>query len=160
FLAMPIGASSFAEALELCVAVRDALAARLSARGLTTLKADEGGFGPPLESADAALALIVEAVETTGLVPGRDVAFACDVAASQLFDGETGTYRMRSESRPLAAGDLLGLLDELVRRYPIVSLEDPVAEDDWDGWRQATDLLGGRLQLIGDDLFVTNRERL
>jgi enolase len=159
FLA-PVGASTFAEALERCVAVRDALGGRLSARGLTTLKADEGGFGPPLESADAALTLIVEAVNAAGLVPGRDVAIACDVAASQLYDGDTGTYRVRSESGPLAAGDLLALLDELVRRCPIVSLEDPVAEDNWDGWRLVTDLLGARVQLIGDDLFVTNRERL
>jgi enolase len=160
FLAIPVGASTFAEALERCVAVRDALGGRLSARGLTTLKGDEGGFGPPLESADAALTLIVEAVEAAGLAPGRDVAIACDVAASQLYDGETGTYSVRSESGPLAAGDLLALLDELVRRYPIVSLEDPVAEDDWDGWRLVTGSLGARVQLIGDDLFVTNRERL
>jgi enolase len=160
FLAIPVGASTFAQALELCVAVRDALGERLAARGLTTLKGDEGGFGPPLESADAALAVLAEAVEAAGLELGSDIAFACDVAASQLYDRETDTYRLRSESGPLAAADLLVLLEDLVRRYPIVSLEDPVAEDDWDGWRLATDLLGARVQLIGDDLFVTNGKRL
>jgi enolase len=160
FLAVPLSATTFAEAIEICVAVRDALGVRLAARGLTTLKADEGGFGPPLESADAACAMVVEAVEAAGLIPGRDVALALDVAASQFYDPETGTYRLPSEDGPLAAGDLLALLDELVRRYPVISLEDPLAEDDWEGWRLATELLGARVQLIGDDLFVTNRERL
>jgi enolase len=158
FLAMPISASSFSEALEVCVRVRDSLGDRLAAAGLTTLKADEGGFGPPLAGADAALSLLVEAVATAGLEPGRDVALGLDVAASHFHDAATETYRLGSES--LTVSDLLAHLGELVDRYPIASLEDPVAEDDWDGWREASGLLGGRVQLIGDDLFVTNGERL
>jgi len=158
FLAIPVGASTFAEALELSVAVRDSLGDRLAAHGLTTLKGDEGGFGPPLASADDALAILVEAVDAAGLALGTDVAFASDVAATQLFDPATDRYRVGGEQ--LTSPDLLAVLGDLVRRYPIVSLEDPVAEDDWDGWRLATELLGARVQLIGDDLFVTNGERL
>jgi enolase 1/2/3 len=156
FLAMPVAAASFTDALETCVRVRDALGERIAAAGLTTLKADEGGFGPPLAGADAALALLVDAVEAAGLVPGSDVAIALDVAATHFHDD--GTYRLGGER--LTASELLAQLAELVDRYPIVSLEDPVAEDDWDGWRRATELLGGRVQLVGDDLFVTNRARL
>jgi len=156
FLAIPVAAASFAEALETCVRVRDALGERLAAAGHTTLKADEGGFGPPLATADAAFALLVEAVEGAGLAPEGDVAFALDVAATHFHD--EGIYRPRGER--LTAAELVAQLAELVERYPIVSLEDPVAEDDWDGWRHATELLGGRVQLVGDDLFVTNRARL
>jgi enolase len=156
FLVVPVAAASFAAALETCVRVRDALGERIAAAGLTTLKADEGGFGPPLAGAEAALDLLVEAAEAAGLVPGSDVAFALDVAATHFHD--EGTYRLHGEL--LTAAELLALLTGLVDRYPILSLEDPVAEDDWDGWRQATELLGGRVQLVGDDLFVTNRARL
>jgi len=156
FLAIPVGATSFAEAIETCVRVRDALGARLAASGLTTLKADEGGFGPPLATAGAALDLLLSALEAAGLAPGTDVWFALDVAATHFFDGEA--YTVGGER--ISAGSLLGQLAELVDRYPIASLEDPVAEDDWDGWRRATELFGGRVQLVGDDLFVTNRDRL
>jgi enolase len=156
FLALPVAAPSFGQALEICVRVRDALGERLAAAGLTTLKADEGGFGPPLGGADAALAQLVDAVEAAGLAPGGEVAFALDVAATHFLD--EGGYRLRGER--LTAAELLAELLGLVERYPIVSLEDPVAEDDWDGWRQATELLGARVQLVGDDLFVTNRGRL
>jgi enolase 1/2/3 len=160
FLALPTGAATFADALAVCVSVRDALAERLALAGLTTLKADEGGFGPPLESAAAAFGLLAEAVEAANFVAGRDVSFACDVAASQFFDEETGTYRLRGRAEALTAAELLAELDELVRRYPIVSLEDPLAEDDWDGWRRASELLAARVQLVGDDLFATNGERV
>jgi enolase len=158
FLAMPISASSFSEALEVCVRVRDSLGDRLAAAGLTTLKADEGGFGPPLAGAEAALTLLVEAVAAVGLEPGHDVAFGLDVAATHFHDAATETYRLGGES--LTASELVDHLDELVDRYPIVSLEDPLGEDDWEGWREAGEMLGGRVQLIGDDLFVTNGERL
>jgi enolase len=158
FLVMPIAASSFAEALETCVRARDALGERLAAAGLTTLKADEGGFGPPLADAEAALDLLAEAVAAAGLEPGRDVAFGLDVAATHFHDAATDTYLLGGDS--LTVSELLSHLDGLVDRYPIASLEDPVSEDDWDGWREASELLGRRVQVIGDDLFVTNAERL
>ena len=159
-LAIPLGASSVAEALEMCVAVRDALGGQLLARGLSTLKGDEGGFAPSLPSHEAACSLLVESIAAAGFAPGADVALAWDVAANELYDPDRNAYTLRAEGRVLDAAALVELLDELVQRYPIVSIEDPLAEDDWDGWRLATERLGGRIQLIGDDLFVTNPQRL
>jgi enolase len=160
FMVIPAGATSVDRAIEMCVAVRDALQRLLAGRGLSTLKADEGGFGPRLDSHEDPLALLVAAVDAAGLRPGNDVTVALDVAATHFYDAERGDYALATEGRRLDAAGLLDLLEDLVARYPIVSIEDPVAEDDWDGWQLATERLGGRVQLIGDDLFVTNPHRL
>ncbi|MDX6716998.1 MAG: enolase [Baekduia sp.] len=160
FLIIPAGAPTYGEALHQCVAVYRALGELLARRGLTTLKADEGGYGPPLASHAAALDVLVEAIDRAGLTPGQDVVLALDVAASHLHDADTGTYRLASEGRVCDAAELTGLLEELVDRYPIVSIEDPLAEDDWDGWAHLTARLGGRIQVIGDDLFATNLARV
>jgi enolase len=146
FLAIPLRAESFAGALETLVAVRDQLEVELMARGLSTLKADEGGFGPALDSPDAALELIASAVTGADLAYGEDVAIGLDVAATHL---------------PAAAGpELIERLAALCERHPIVSIEDPLGEDDWEGWRGATARLGGRAQIIGDDLFATSAARV
>lgn len=160
FMIIPVGAGSASRAIEMSVAVRDALHTLLGGRGLSTLKADEGGFGPRLESHEQALALLCDAIEAAGWVAGDDVAIALDVAATHFYDAESGEYALATERRRLDAGGLVELLEDLVARYPIVSIEDPLAEDDWDGWRLATERLGARVQLIGDDLFVTNPHRL
>ncbi|MGZ4275031.1 MAG: phosphopyruvate hydratase, partial [Solirubrobacteraceae bacterium] len=160
FMIIPVGAATVDGAIETCVAVRDALAHLLGDRGLSTLKADEGGFGPRLASHDEALALVAAGIEAAGLRPAQDVAIALDVAATHFHDPERGDYVLATEGRRLDAVGLLDLLEDLVARYPIVSIEDPLAEDDWDGWRLATERLGPRVQLIGDDLFVTNPHRL
>jgi enolase len=160
FMIIPVGAIDVDGAIETCVAVRDALGRLLSDAGLSTLKADEGGFAPAIASHAEALALIVAAVEGAGLAPGEDVALAIDVAASHFHDPRDGAYTLATERRRLDAAELVDLLEELIERYPIVSIEDPLAEDDWDGWELATERLGRRVQLIGDDLFVTNPLRL
>ncbi|MGZ4351870.1 MAG: phosphopyruvate hydratase [Solirubrobacteraceae bacterium] len=160
FMIIPVGAATVDGAIETCVAVRDALAHLLGDRGLSTLKADEGGFGPRLASHDEALALVAAGIEAAGLRPAQDVAIALDVAATHFHDPGRGDYVLATEGRRLDAAGLLDLLEDLVARYPIVSIEDPLAEDDWDGWRLATERLGPRVQLIGDDLFATNPHRL
>jgi enolase len=160
FLVVPLAATSVSRALEMTVAVRDAAAELLRARKLSTLKADEGGFGPPLGDATAALELLVEAISGAGFDPGNDVAIALDVAATHFHDARQGGYRLSGQDAVLDAVQLVELLESLARRFPIVSIEDPLAEDDWDGWSHATERLAGRLQLLGDDLFTTNPQRL
>jgi enolase len=160
FLMIPVAADSFDVAIETCVRVRDSLARLLVDKGLSTLKADEGGFAPKLDRHEDALALIVEAVERAGLTPGREVALALDVAASHFHDAQTDSYTLASEGRRLAPNELVEMLADLVDRYPIASIEDALAEDDWSGWKLATERMGSRVQLIGDDLFVTNLDRL
>lgn len=159
FLVVPVGARSFAEAIEWAWRVRRAAAVIGRERGLpTTLVADEGGLGFPLPSNVSALELLVDAIGRARLRPGDDVAVAIDVAATQF--ASVGGYRLAAEDREL---DAAGLIDELaswVDTYPVVSLEDVLAEDDWDGWRAATQRLGARVQLLGDDLFVTDTARL
>jgi enolase len=129
-------------------------------RGLSTLKADEGGFAPALESNRAALELVVAAIERAGYEPGADVAVAIDVAASHFFDPEHDVYRLDAEELTLDRAGLVDLLDGWVADYPIVSLEDALAEDDWDGWRLLSTRLNSKVQVVGDDLFATNLERL
>ncbi len=160
FMVMPVGAGNAEHAIEMSVTVRDALGRLLVDRDLSTLKADEGGFGPRLDSHEDALALIVAAIEAAGFAPGDEVAITLDVAATHFHDAERGDYALATEGRRVDAAGLVDLLADLVSRYPIVSIEDPLAEDDWDGWEVATERLGGRVQLIGDDLFVTNPHRL
>ncbi|HYG94776.1 MAG TPA: phosphopyruvate hydratase [Nocardioides sp.] len=156
FMVAPIGAPTFREALRTGAEVYHALKSVLKSRGLATGVGDEGGFAPDLESNRAALDLIAEAVDKAGLTLGRDVVLALDVAASEFFEGGSYTFEGAAKS----AEEMTAYYAELVASYPIVSIEDPLDEDDWDGWKAITDQLGVTTQLVGDDLFVTNVERL
>ncbi|HET8663035.1 MAG TPA: phosphopyruvate hydratase [Nocardioides sp.] len=156
FMIAPVGAATFREAVQHGAEVYHALKAVLKKRGLATGVGDEGGFAPDLPSNRDALDLIVEAIGAAGLTPGTDVALALDVAASEFF--EDGSYTFEGQQK--SAADMTAYYGELVSAYPIVSIEDPLNEDDWDGWKTITDELGERTQLVGDDLFVTNVERL
>ncbi len=157
FMIAPIGAATFAEALEMGAGVYHALKSVLKSRGLATGLGDEGGFAPNLESNAAALDLIIEAIEKAGLTPGKDVALALDVAASEFYN-EDGTYSFEGGKK--SAAEMTSYYADLVAKYPLVSIEDPLNEDDWDGWKTITEQLGDKVQLVGDDLFVTNVERL
>jgi len=156
FMIAPIGASTFAEALRYGAETYHALKSVLKERGLATGLGDEGGFAPDLPDNRSALDLIVEAIGETGLSPGRDVALALDVAASGLATEDGYTFEGASKT----AEQLTDYYDELLAAYPIVSLEDPLSEEDWAGWSQLTAVLGGRVQIVGDDIFVTNPERI
>jgi enolase len=156
FMLVPVGAVSYSEALRWGAECFHALRAQLKEGGLSTGAGDEGGFAPDLEGSKAACEALVTAIEAAGLDPGQDVALALDVAASELHDG--ARYRVDGTDRD--ADQMVEYVGDLLGAYPIVSVEDPLSEDDWDGWRSATEALGGRCQLVGDDLFVTNPERL
>ncbi|WP_046468951.1 phosphopyruvate hydratase [Allosalinactinospora lopnorensis] len=156
FMIAPIGAAGFREAVRWGAEVYQALKAVLKAHGLGTGVGDEGGFAPNLESNRAALDLIIEAIEKAGYTPGRDIALALDVAASEFH--EEGVYRFEGTTR--TAEEMAAYYGELLDAYPLVSIEDPLDEDDWEGWKKLTDTIGKRVQLVGDDLFVTNPERL
>jgi enolase len=158
FMIMPVGAASFHEALRWGVETYHVLKSVLHERGLSTAIGDEGGFAPDLGSNEEALALLVEAIEKAGLTPGDDMALAMDVASTEFFAG--GRYTLAGEGRELAPSEMVGFLADLCGRYPIVSIEDGCAEEDWDGWVELTKTLGDRVQLVGDDLFVTNVDRL
>jgi enolase len=156
FMIAPIGAATFSEALRTGTEVYHSLKAVLKAKGLSTGLGDEGGFAPNLESNRAALDLIVEAIEAAGYTPGADVALALDVAATEFY--KDGNYQFEGKATP--GDELIAYYTSLVESYPIVSIEDPLAEDDWDAWQAMTEQLDERVQLVGDDLFVTNPERL
>ncbi len=158
FMIMPVGAASFSEGLRWGVETYHALKKVLSERGLSTAIGDEGGFAPNLGSNAEALALLAEATEKAGLTLGDDIALAMDVASTEFF--HDGKYVLEGEGRTLSPEGMADLLTELVDQYPIVSIEDGMAEEDWDGWAIHTKQLGDRCQLVGDDLFVTNTERL
>jgi enolase len=159
FLLLPVGARSYSEALEMAVAVYRALAAVLRENGFEgTLVGDEGGFGPRLRGNEEAVELCLNAVAKAGLGPGRDAALALDVASTHFY--RDSRYHLRESATPLTAGAMVELLTRWVDAYPILSIEDGMAEDDWEGWRLLTQALGRRVQVIGDDLFVTNPERL
>ena len=158
FMVCPVGAPTFAEAMRAVSEVYHALKAVLKSRGLPTAVGDEGGFAPSLPSNEDALKLIVEAIGKTAYQPGRDVAIALDPAASEFY--KDGRYTLKGEGRSLDSAALVRLYEDWIGRFPIVSIEDGMAEDDWDGWRLLTDKVGDRVQLVGDDLFVTNVERL
>ena len=162
FMVVPVGAASFAEGLRAAAEVFHALRARLSAEGLSTGVGDEGGVAPDLESNRRALDLIVEAIAEAGYRAGEDVAVALDVAATELHDPAAGAYRLSSEGErgDLVASELIALYETWISEYPVVTLEDGLAEDDWEGWTELTSRLGRRVQLVGDDLFVTSVERL
>jgi enolase len=156
FMIVPAGRPSFSEALRCGTEVFHALKSILSKRGLSTSVGDEGGFAPNLRSADEALAVISEAVRLAGYKLGQDVLFALDPAASEFY--RDGAYQV--EGRALSSEEMVGFFDQLTRQYPIASIEDGLAEDDWAGWKHLTERLGSRIQLVGDDLFVTNVTRL
>ena len=158
FMIVPVGAPSFAEALRTGAEVFHALKQTLSARGLGTAVGDEGGFAPDLESNEAALQALIEGVEAAGYAPGEDVAIALDPATSEICSD--GAYELTHEGRTLSGEEMAAYWADLVERYPIVSIEDGMDEEDWDGWRALTERIGERIQLVGDDLFVTNTERL
>jgi enolase len=160
FMIVPIGAKSFREALRMGAEVFHGLKKLLKKEGHSTSVGDEGGFAPNLAKNEDALSFITSAIEAAGYKPGEDIALALDVAASEFFDKQAGVYRLAGEGRALGPAEFADYLAELVQRHPIVSVEDGMAEDDWDGWKLLTDKLGQRVQLVGDDLFVTNTERL
>ncbi len=161
FLLLPIGARSFSEALEMTVSVYRALGATLAGHGFEGhLVGDEGGFGPRLKSNEQAMDMVLEAVHKAGLTPGREAALALDVASSHFFTDGEYDLSICGDTGPLSSDEMIDLLCRWVDRYPILSIEDGMAEDDWDGWKKLTAVLGKRIQLIGDDLFATNPERL
>ncbi len=159
FMIIPVGADHFAEGLRMGVEVFHALKAVLTSKGLSTAVGDEGGFAPMLPSNEAALDAVMEAIEKAGFKPGGEIAIALDVAASELWNGSRYVFKKGDKSERTAA-DMVALYEGWCNTYPIVSIEDGLAEDDWDGWKQLTDALGDRCQLVGDDLFVTNVDRL
>ena len=160
FMIMPAGAPSFKEGLRWCTEVFHALQALLKHRGLTTSVGDEGGFAPDLASDEEAIQLILEAVRKAGYEPGRDFVLAMDAASSEWKGGERGLYRLPKCGKTFTSGELVAHWKNLVEKYPIYSIEDGLDEEDWEGWQQMTKELGGKVQLVGDDLFVTNTERL
>ncbi len=160
FMVMPVGAASFAEGLRWCAEIYHTLKKVLQERGLATGVGDEGGFAPNLGSNEEALQVIVDAVGKAGYSLGDQIRFALDPASTEFYDAERGVYVLAGEGRELSSAEMVEYYAGLVDRYPIVSIEDGMAEDDWDGWKMLTERLGGRIQIVGDDLFVTNIERL
>jgi enolase len=160
FMIVPLGASSFREGLRWGTEVYHALRAELKSRKLSTGIGDEGGFAPSLPDNRAPVEVILKAIERAGYRPGEQVSLALDVAATEFFSPSDGQYSLAREGVTLSAADLIKRYEQLCIEYPIVSIEDGLAEDDWDGWCQLTERLGGRIQLVGDDLFVTNPRRL
>ncbi len=158
FMVMPVGAKTFAEGLRMGVEVFHSLKGVLKAKGLHTAVGDEGGFAPNLKSNGEALAVIIEAVNQAGYKPGEDVLLALDVASTELY--KDGKYHFEGEGITRTTEEMIAFYQELTGKYPIVSIEDGLAEDDWEGWKKLTDALGKKVQLVGDDLFVTNTERL
>jgi len=158
FMIMPVGAKSFSECLRMNVEIYHALKGILKGKGLSTGLGDEGGFAPNLESNAEALDVIMEAIEKAGYKAGKDIMLAMDVAASEFY--KDGKYHMLAEGAPKTSTQMVNYLADLVAKYPIISIEDGLAEDDWKGWAALTKKLGGKVQLVGDDLFVTNAARL
>ncbi|MGL4730859.1 MAG: phosphopyruvate hydratase [Clostridium sp.] len=158
FMIMPVGAKSFSEALRMCAEVYHTLKALLKEKGLGTGVGDEGGFAPNLASNEEAIKVIMEAIEKTGYKAGEEIFLALDPASSEFF--EDGKYNLAGEGRILTPEEMADYYVELANKYPIISIEDGMAEEDWEGWKHLTDKIGDRVQLVGDDLFVTNTERL
>ncbi len=166
FMIMPVQAESFAQGLRICAEIYHNLKKILNDRGLSTGVGDEGGFAPDLPDAEAVLSLIVEAIETSKYIPGQDIKIALDVASSELYNEKTGMYHFPGESRLKGSevvrdtAEMISYYEDLIEKFPVISIEDGLAEDDWDGWTELTRRLGGKIQLVGDDLFVTNTKRL
>jgi enolase len=158
FMVVPVGFGSFSEGLQAGVEVFHALKKTLSGRGLNTAVGDEGGFAPDLDSNEAALQAVIEGIEAAGYRPGDDVAIALDPATSELFSD--GVYDLKEEGRKLSSQEMASYWADIASRYPVLSIEDGMDENDWDGWKALTDEIGERVQLVGDDLFVTSPERL
>jgi enolase len=158
FMVMPVGAVSFAQALQMCAEVYHSLKKVLKDRGLNTAIGDEGGFAPNLASTEQALEVIIEAIKSAGYKPGEQIVLALDVAASEIF--KDGKYHLAGEGVIKTAAEMVDYFAKLVEKYPIISIEDGLAEEDWEGWALLTKRLGGKIQIVGDDLFVTNTERL
>ncbi|MFU0825865.1 phosphopyruvate hydratase [Clostridium sp.] len=160
FMIMPAGAESFSEALRMCSEIYHTLKNILKNKGLSTGVGDEGGFAPDLNSNEEAIEVIVEAIEKAGYKAGEQVFIALDPASSEFYNTETKMYELKGEGRTLTPAEMVDFYANLVEKYPIISIEDGMAEEDWDGWKLLTEKLGGKIQLVGDDLFVTNTERL
>ena len=161
FMIMPAGAKSFAEALRMGAEIFHSLKAVLQARNCNTAVGDEGGFAPDLGSNEEAIAVIIEAIERASYAPGDDVLLALDAASSEFYNRSTGTYELKAEAQPTKSrAEMVAFYTELCEKYPIVSIEDGMDENDWEGWKQLTEAIGGKVQLVGDDLFVTNTTRL
>lgn len=158
FMIIPAGAGSFAEGLRMAVEIYQNLKKVLVSKGLATAVGDEGGFAPNLPSNQAALDMIVEAISKAGYTAGKDIYLALDVAATELY--QDGKYHLGSTDQILSSNEMIDFYEDLINKYPIISLEDGLAEDDWEGWKLLTDRLGSQVQLVGDDIFVTNTERL
>lgn len=160
FMIMPVGAETFSEALRMGSEIFHHLRKVLQRRGHATAVGDEGGFAPNLSSNEEALEVIMEGIRSAGYEPGKDVRLAMDVAASEMYDEATGKYVLKGEGRSLTADQMIDFYEALIAKYPIISIEDGLDEEDWEGWKRMTDRLGKKIQLVGDDLFVTNTERL
>ena len=160
FMIMPVGAESFAEALRWCAEIYHTLKKVLHDAGLGGGVGDEGGFAPNLKTNEEPLAYIVEACKAAGYEPGSDIMFAMDPASTEFYNAETGKYVLAGEGRELTSDEMVDYWEALVNKYPIISIEDGMAEEDWDGWKKLTERIGDRVQLVGDDLFVTNSKRL
>ena len=158
FMIMPVGADSIADAVRIGTEIFHTLKKGLAAEGHNTNVGDEGGFAPNLSSTDDALGFIMKSIEKAGYAPGEDVYLALDCASTEFF--KDGSYNLKGEGKTLGSDDMVRYLEDLTNRFPIISIEDGMAEDDWDGWKALTDAIGGKVQLVGDDLFVTNTERL
>ena len=166
FMIMPVQAETFAEGLRICAEIYHNLKKLLEEKGLSTGVGDEGGFAPDLPDAESVLDLLVEAIEASGYVPGPDIRIAMDAASSELYNEKTGMYHFPGESKLKGeevlrdTGEMISYYERLVENYPIISIEDGLDENDWDGWQELTKRLGEKIQLVGDDLFVTNTKRL
>ena len=165
FMIMPVGAKSFKECLRMCAEIYHTLKKVLKAKGLGTGVGDEGGFAPNVKDEDEALQLIVEAIKEAGYKPGEEVCLALDLAATEMYDeakkiGKEGCYHFWKINKTKTCDEMIDFITDLCERYPIISVEDGLAEEDWDGWKKLTDKLGDKVQLVGDDLFVTNIKRL
>ena len=160
FMVMPVGATSWSEALRMGAEIFHSLKSVLHSQGLNTAVGDEGGFAPNLGSNEDALKVIVQAIEKAGYKPGEEVRIAMDAAASSFFDKENNVYDMKGEGKKLSSDEMIEFYKNLVEKYPIISIEDGLDENDWEGFKKLTDVIGDKVQLVGDDLFVTNTEKL
>ncbi len=160
YMIMPVGASTFAEGLRWCAEIYHTLKKVLHDAGLGGGVGDEGGFAPNLKSNEEPLQYIVQACEKAGYKPGSDIMFAMDPASTEFYDEKSGKYMLSGEGRELSSAEMVDYWEALVAKYPIISIEDGMAEEDWDGWKALTERIGGKVQLVGDDLFVTNSKRL
>ena len=160
FMMMPVGASCFREALRMGAETFHNLKKILKDRGLNTNVGDEGGYAPDLKTNEEAIQVIIEAIKQAGYEPGKDICIALDCAASEFYDEEKNVYDWKGEGRVMTAAELCAFYEDICSKYPVLSIEDGMAEDDWDGWKLLNEKIGDRVQLVGDDLFVTNTERL